>query len=233
VIAFILIFSIVITSVGLLYTAGFGSLGDIQESETDRSAVRAFGASAIALEDIQQGRGSYRAFDVELSGRTITVDDSPSLEVRIGGSSVATASGALVYGPGSDTEIAYQSGAVIRSDGPDAQLVSRAPLFQCSGERAVLSMVSVDGPPGGSVSSDGSIQIVAEGPQSEESTLVTVQDGSPSVSIDYGGTRYETAWESYFEDNGWTTTGGVASCAANPDVVYVRHLTIGITYRGV
>jgi FlaG/FlaF family flagellin (archaellin) len=233
VIAFILIFSIVITSVGLLYTAGFGSLTQIQESETDRSAERAFGASAIALEDIQRGRGSYRAFDVELSGRMISVNDAASLEVNVGGSNVANATGALVYGRGADTEIAYQSGAVIRSDGPDAQIVSREPLFQCSSERVVLSLVSVEGPPSGAVSSDGSVQIVADGPEPDQSTLVAVRTGGPTpIEVEYGGTPYATAWESYFSDQGWSSvTSSSAECTAQD--VYVRHLTIDVDYRGV
>jgi hypothetical protein len=248
VIAFILIFSIVITSVGLLYTAGFGSLNQIQESETDRSAERAFSASAIALEDIQRGRGSYRAFDVELSGRTITVDDAATLEVRVndtgGGTPVpvanspVSAGGALVYGPGSGTEIAYQSGAVIRSDGPDAQIVSRPPLFQCSGNRAVLSLVSIGAPPGGSVSSDGSIQIVASQANPDESTLEVVESGasSYSVTVDYTGTPYQDAWREYFDDQpNWsvgTPSTGQATCGGL-DAVYVRRMTINIDYRGI
>lgn len=234
VIAFVLIFSIVITSVGLLYTAGFGSLTQIQESETDRSAQRAFGASATALEDIQRGRGSHRAFDLELSGRTLAIDGSAALEIDINGSDTATAGGALVYGPGADTEIAYQSGAVIRSDGADAQLVTRPPLFQCSDDHAVISLVSIDGP-NRSVSTDGSIQILADGPLPSESTIAEVATGTGStVSIDYGGTPYQAAWESYFSDRPqWQPTGTPSTVECIADAVYVRHMTIELEYQGV
>ncbi|AGN02661.1 hypothetical protein L593_13610 [Salinarchaeum sp. Harcht-Bsk1] len=238
VIAFVLIFSIVITSVGLLYTAGFGSITQIQESETDRSAERAFGAMAVALDDIQAGRGSQRAIDLELSGRTLSVNDSASLTARIDGGSPTTVDGALVYGRGTGTEIVYQSGAVIRSDGPDSQLVSRPPRFSCRDEHAVVSLVSIDGP-SRSVSTDGSLSLVASGPREDESTIAEARHDSPvgsppyNVTIDFGGSGYETAWRSYFEDeDGWSVSGTTAECT-DVDTAYVRVVPLELTYRGI
>ena len=238
VIAFVLIFSIVITSVGLLYTAGFGSITEIQESETDRSAERAFGAMAVAFDDIQTGRGSQRAVDLELSGRTMSVDDSAALTAQIDSGPTISADGALVYGPGSGTEIVYQSGAVIRSDGPNSQLVSRAPRFQCADDHAVVSLVSLDGP-SRSVSTDGSLSIVANGPNPGESTIADVGHdfpvGSPpyDMSVDFGGSQYGTAWESYFQDApGWTVSGTTAECT-NVDTAYIRVVPLELTYRGI
>lgn len=235
VIAFILVFSIVITSVGLLYTAGFGSITQIQETETDRSAERAFGASAIALQDIQRGNGQHRAFDLELSGRTLAVNDSTALNVEVDGTPVsdASASGALVYGVGSGTEIAYQAGAVIRSDGSDAQVVSREPQFRCTEDQAVVTTVTITGPTS-SVSTDGSIQLLADGPESEYSTLKAAARGTDSsVTIEYGNTPYDTAWDRFFEDRGWdTSTSGEATCTVD-QAVYVRHVPINLEYQGV
>lgn len=232
VIAFVLIFSIVITSVGLLYTAGFGSINQIQEDETDRSAQRAFSASAVALQDIQRGQGEHRAFDVELSGRTMTVDEDLSLSVSVDGTEVATADGGLVYGVGADTKIVYQSGAVIRSDGPDSQTVIRTPEFTCRDDHAVVSLVTLTGP-SGAVSSDGSIEIRTDGPLPGEQTLVNATTGGSShdLTVSYGGTPYEAAWERYFEERGWSTGSGDATCTA--DSVYVRNVPIDLEYVGV
>jgi len=233
VIAFVLIFSIVITSVGLLYTAGFGSITEIQESETDRSAERAFGAMAVAFDDIQTGRGSQRAVDLELSGRTISVENSASLTATINGSST-TVDGALVYG--TDTEIVYQGGAVIRSDGPNSQLVSRQPRFRCTDTHAVVTLVSIDGP-SSSVSTDSSLSIVASGPNPGESTIAQSEQGVASgpydLTLDFGSSGYETAWSRYFQDaNGWSVTGSTAECS-DVNAAYVRVVPLDITYRGI
>ncbi|GAB3681145.1 hypothetical protein GCM10028857_04920 [Salinarchaeum chitinilyticum] len=233
VIAFVLIFSVVITSVGLLYTAGFGSINQIQEDETDRSAQQAFSASAVALQDIQRGQGEHRAFDVELSGRTMAIDDDLSLSVSIDGTDVSNgdADGGLVYGLGADTKIVYQSGAVIRSDGPDSQTVIRTPEFTCTDGHAVVSLVTLTGP-SGSVSSDGSIEIRADGPLAGDETVVASATGGPhTLTVSYGGTPYEAAWERYFEDYGWSTSSGDATCTA--DSVYVRNVPIDLEYAGV
>jgi len=231
VIAFVLIFSIVITSVGLLYTAGFGSIDQIQEDETDRSAQRAFSASAVALQDIQRGQGEHRAFDVELSGRTMAVNESLNLSVYVDGSYEASATGGLVYGLGADTKIVYQSGAVIRSDGPDSQTVIRGPEFTCRDSHAVVSIVSIDGP-SGAVSSDGSIEIRADGPLPGDETLLTATDSASKVSVEYDGTPYDDAWQRYFDDQGWdTVTDEKATCTV--DDVAVRHVPIDLEFAGV
>lgn len=233
VIAFVLIFSIVITSVGLLYTVGFGSLNQIQETEQDHSGERAIRALAVALDDIQMGRGSNRAANLDLAGRTISVDDSEQLEVTLSGGGSVTAQGAFTYRGGGDTVVVYQSGAVIRSEGDDAQLVQRAPRFRCTGEHAVVSLVNVTQATSGAYSSGGSVQILAEQQNPADDQLVAQQTGgSVDVTVDFSASNYETAWERYFEQaDGWSASGGTATCST--DQAYVRMTEIQLEYLGV
>jgi len=166
----------------------------------------------------------------------LSINESTSLVVNADGSSEDYyANGSLVYGSGSGTEIVYSSGAVIRNDGPDAQIVSREPMFRCTDDHAVISLVSIEGPES-SVSSDGSIQIKADGPSSTESTLeYAASGGGPyDVRVAYLDTPYRAAWNDHFEDKDkWTTAvGGMATCH-DVDAVYVRKMTIELEYQGI
>lgn len=231
VIAFVLVFSIVVVSIGLLYTVGFGGISQLQETEQDHSGERAMRAFAVALEDIQADRGSVRQARLELAGRTITVDESSALTVSVGGDSV-TAEGAFTYVGGGDTEIAYHSGAVIRSQGPDAQLVQRPPMIRCTDEHAVLSLVNVTQVETGSFSSGGAVDIRAEQVNAREEQVVAQASGSPTVEVDYSSSGYATAWERYFTEQGWDSpSSGSATCEA--DSVYVRMTEIQLEYIGV
>lgn len=235
VIAFVLVFSIVITSVGLLYTAGFGSITDIQEAETDRSAQRAFSAAAIALEDVQTGDAKRRAVDLELSGRTMAFNDSATISVEINDNPATSASGALVYGIGSDTSIVYQSGAVLLDQGPDAQIVTREPLFRCNpGESAMVSLVELNGSER-AVSSDGSVQVVASGPDPTHSSLAgRATTGSTNrINVSVGGSNYATAWGDYLQEHGWTSTTTADQYSCSAEDVYARSVPIDLEYQGI
>lgn len=239
VVAFILVFSIVITSVGLLYTVGFGSIDQIQEVEQDRSAERAFQAVAVAFDDLQRDRGSNRQAGVDLAGRSLHVDEDEEVTVEVfdGGTPVntETATGALVYGAGEDTEIAYLSGAVVRSQGPDAQVTSRPPRFRCADDHAVVSLVEVSDVRNGSISSGGTVDLVAERVDPDASRVVSSQtSGSPSVEISYSG-EYDAAFNDSFVTYGdnWSPTGSGGYECTGIDEVHVRKTEIRIDYWNV
>lgn len=234
VIAFVLVFAIVITSIGLLYTVGFGSLNQLQQTEQDDSGEAAMRAMAVALDDVQAGRGAVRSAELRLGERTITVDDSTELSVSVdGGTSWDTASGAFVY-TGGDSEIVYQSGAVIRSQGDDAQLVQRGPRFRCAEDHAVVSLVDLTQAESGAYSSGGRVRIRAE-QQNSRAQQVVAQAPSGGVTVDFGSSNYVTAWERYFEDEGWNIgpSGTTAECDSNSEGVYVRMTELEFEYQGV
>lgn len=234
VIAFVLVFSIVIASVGLLYTVGFSGLGNIQESEQDRSAERAFSAVAVAFEDIQRDMGRTRAVDLELAGRSITVNQSTELTVEIDNGPSTTASGAFVYGQHRQTEIAYEGGAVIRTDG-DTQFVTREPRFRCTDDHAVISVVHFTGDnPTRTVASDGSARIIATGPAPEDSIRVGSRDNE-EVRVDFSNSRYADAWESYFEsESQWTLNAAGTEATCDPaDSVTILQVPLTLEYENV
>jgi len=229
VIGFLLVFSIVIISVGLLYTVGFSGLADIQESELDRSGERAFHAMAVGFEDIQRDTGRARSVDLELSGRTIAVNRTPELRAGFSGS-MHSANGAFIYGFGESTEIAYTGGAVIRDQGPNSQRISRAPRFRCTGDQAVVTLVHItSGSTTSAISSDGSVQVEATGPTPDRAVTVA-QSTSDPLDIEFGDSGYETAWRQYFENHDeWSVSGTTATCSPS-EAAFVRVVPVTIEY---
>lgn len=247
VIAFVLVFSIIITSVGFVYAVGFGALTDLQEGEQQANAERSMSALAVAMDDILRERSGDRAADINLAGETMTVDDDYQLEVEINetaGNETETIDGALVYGVGSDTQIIYMGGAVIRVD-PNGAFVTRGPRFACRNDggrsRSVVTAPTItDDDNEGGLSSDGSVRVEAEISNRLASTLtytsagnddveylqVTVTD-APTADLQ---TRIEAAWEQWFDrQDGWESDG---TCEFSNDdgTVFVRNAAIDISY---
>ena len=69
VLAFIIVFSIIITSVALVYGTGFSSLDQVREGEQKANAERAFEAIAYSMDDIETGAATRRGGSLELGGR--------------------------------------------------------------------------------------------------------------------------------------------------------------------
>lgn len=248
VIAFVLVFSIIITSVGFVYAVGFGALNDLQEGEQEANAERSMSALAVAMEDILRERSGDRAADISLGGETMAVEEEYQLEVTAEESSGSTTSetvdGALVYGVGSDTQIVYMAGAVIRVD-PDGAVVTRGPSFTCRNDggrsRALVTAPSiVDADNEGGLSSDGSIRVEAEISNRLSSTLAYTSAGeddveeirvdvtdAPSSDLE---TRIADAWDRWFDQQeGWDNSG-TCEFGSNDGTVFVRNAEIDISY---
>lgn len=250
VIAFVLVFSIIITSVGALYAVGFGSLNDLQEGEQNANAERSMTALAVAMDDVLKERAGDRAADIDLAGRTMGVDDGYELDIEVDNGSTTSvgADEALVYGIGADTKIVYHAGAVIRVD-PDGAIVTRGPRMNCRANRdhATVTVPTLDDANDeGGISSDGSVRVDIAVDNRLDSTLVfpDIPEGNGDVNevrISVGTApsdvqpQYEDAWQQWFErdDNGWewdsASNEGVCDLSGE-GTVFVRNPEIDITY---
>lgn len=245
VLAFVLVFSLIISSVGLLYAVGFDGVENLREGQQTASGQQAFEAVAVAFDDIQRDRGIARAAPIELSDRSISVDGSSSIAVEVVDTSgttetVATSSGTLIYGAGRDSQVAYEAGAVVRSDGPDSELLAREPRIRCQPDRdrAVVSLVTIDPDSddfSGAQSRSGSITLNAVLDQDAERTRYHTRSNASvdTLTIDYSGSPYETAWERHFqEQDEWSAGGGTADCdlsSGDPPSIVVRVTEIDLS----
>jgi len=141
VLAFVLVFSIIITSVGLVYSVGFSSLSDFQESEQKTNAARAFDAFSSVFDDVEEGRAVARNGELRLRGGTIQLSRESEFNISVrdsGGTSLwngTNTTGSLLY-TADGTTIGYGNGGVFRQDGDTSAMINE-PSFLCEGGRAV------------------------------------------------------------------------------------------------
>jgi len=207
VLAFILVFSIIITSVGLVYVFGMGALGDAQVNEQNRNAERAFETLSVSFNDLQTGRGEERLSQLNPRGGRVSVDDSPTVVVTdADGDNLLPSSdvGSLNYAH-EGTTVSYELGAVFRADDGNSVMV-REPEFVCSNgendpdpDRAVVSYPTLT--PGGtsSVSTSSTLRVRAT-----KSGATDLNQSGGNVTIEITESAHADAWKRYFEDGKWT-----------------------------
>lgn len=244
VLAFILVFSIIITSVGLVYTFGMGALGDAQVSEQNRNAERAFETMAVSFSDLQTGRGEERLSQLNPRGGRIRVDDGTQLTVSVDNPSRSVVTdqnvGSLDYNH-EGTEISYELGATFRADDGNSIMI-RQPEFVCTAgdtDRAVLSYPALTGSQPSSVSTSSTLRIRAERTSSRVRYPTDRVGGSNDRSVDSLTVRIDSsthadAWERYFNENGWNSVVGPSTgddyveATCNTDTAYVRETGVSV-----
>jgi|GEM_PF-731781 len=204
--AFVLVFGIIITSVGVVYIFGLGALGDAQAGQQDRNAERAFSSMGASFNDLQTNRGQERLAELNPRGARMSIDEvEPEITIREsnGDEIVSTGAGAMHY-DNDNTRISYELGAVFRSDDGNSVMI-REPEFVCrqledpDETRAIVSFVdaSIEGDGPTAVGSESTMQI---GAIQEEQQAHTHDD---KIEITIEGSSHADAWARYFDANDW------------------------------
>ncbi|PSQ41843.1 hypothetical protein BRD17_10140 [Halobacteriales archaeon SW_7_68_16] len=223
VIGFTLSFSVVILSLGLIFTQGFGSLTDLRGDVQETNAVRAFEALAENFDDLQRSRAPTTSGELRLGGNSLTIRDNITWNVTV------TRPGeppiehtltpqSLVYRSDVD-QVSYEAGAVLRESGGDS-LMLRRPPFLCTGQAAIVSVINVD------IASDttgiGSSGSVLLREDAEIAAYLSAQNVNPVDRLGYNdhGTHHVGivvaversdnlgGWNDYFSGrSGWTQVG--------------------------
>ncbi|ELY85144.1 DUF7289 family protein [Natrialba taiwanensis] len=217
VVAFILVFGIILSSVALLSVTGFQAMEDYQENEQLRNAERAMDALAENFNDVLQYSGIEER-DSELSlreGTVTTGSGGTELNISVDGTPIKNRYDSEFYDPDTETvtlgefryeagseTIAYDGGAVVR-EGETGSAVVRQPQVMCSPERdrAVISLVALNATERSIQSSDG-LQFTLT---PTDRTVETIDDSS-TVSITVEESSADRAWEEGVLDrNGWNS----------------------------
>ena len=212
VVGFILVFAIIIGSVGILYVTGFGAMEDFQQSEQSQNAERAMEALAENFDDIQRNDGvRYRAGELNLRGGTLaTTDDGTNITITAGSDPLWEGEvGSLTYDH-EGTTIVYQGGAIIRDD-PSGERIARPPAIRCTDEeepRAVISLLVIDEDESDvSITSASSQEVTADRGEGD----VEVYRTEDNVSVSADGGPYEDLWNDAFAAGGLDNCDGDAT----------------------
>lgn len=236
VLAFIMVFSLIITSVALVYGTGFSSIDQISEGEQKTNAVRAFEALELSMDDIVTGAAPRRGGSLNLGGGRLLVDDSSSattVTVRVqtssGWNQVAQEdTGTLEYAL-DETTVAYENGGLFREDRGNSVSVKEANMVcQPSSNKAVVSLVVVKSDEG-AIDTQGDVEVTMV---EEETTLLHSEpngNGHVGVEVQIDDTNYDDGWEDAMNAAGWSVSGSTYTCSV--DRVIVRMTVIDVTYE--
>lgn len=158
-VGFVLVFSLVITTVALVSVAGLSSLESARDAEQTNNAERAMEVLRDNVGDVTEGGAPSRATEISLEDASLRLGEETLIEVRdpangVGSGSFLTKTTfnvrPVVYDDG-DTQLVYVMGAVFRADPRGGTVVQPwSPVVDP--ERTVVPLVDTSSATGGSQS---------------------------------------------------------------------------------
>jgi hypothetical protein len=225
-VGFVLVFSLITMTVGVVYVAGFTGLEDARDAERVNNAERAFDVLAHNVEDSDRSGAPGRSTEIKLSEAEIGFGNRTNVSVTLrrdtndngtydDNTTTYERSSPIVY-EAAGTRIVYENGAVIREQG-DGAVMRRDPSIvfrERDGERStVLSIVDLNQRSGGQVAGSTTVLVrtrLQSGPGARTTLLSTPRTlddgGNPDEVVLNITTTAERApvWKRYVEENvGW------------------------------
>ena len=220
VLGFVLIFSLVASTTGLVYVYGFSGLQDARDATAVNNAERAMDVLADNVRDIHHRGVPNRATEIKLYGAGLALEEPTTWRVNVTANGGTTTYSSdvepLVYSAG-DTELVYANGALIRAD-PGGAVMHREPPFvfrQTGGENvAVVPFIETRSPRTQSVSGETTVLVRTELAIAE--TVVESARSRTASSLSVNLTVETTpnravVWERYLETELTEGYGSVAS----------------------
>jgi FlaG/FlaF family flagellin (archaellin) len=252
VISFVLAFSFIIISVGLVYSVGFGALTEFQDDQQVTGATITMESLANSFEEIQNGGGPVRTSEIRLADGSIALTGGAVMDVTVedGGDdtlAITNTTGdpekktptfvtrALVYRY-DDTSVTYEGGAVFNRQDNGGTAVLRAPPIRCGSDVAIVSVTSLELSRGAS-SVDSRNTVSVEAIRRSQRVVFPAPNNTASdaasVTIEVKGSPNMGGWENYFderaaENSALSATGSGYECDTNR--VIVRHTVVRIFF---
>ncbi|MFD1564740.1 hypothetical protein ACFR99_14455 [Haloarchaeobius amylolyticus] len=229
VLAFVLVFAMILGSVVLMSTVGLQAMNDYQEFEQSQNTERAMTSLAANFDDVLRYDGvTERYGELSLRGGTIRSGSSgTNVTINISGTSNPDHEvnlGTFAYESESGV-IAYEGGGLVRKSGDGNSIVLKEPTLTCNNESsdsedtALISLVEVNPGQNRSIQSDGTLGVtITEDERSRE--IHSINDGTVTVSSE---TEYNEAWDDIGNDGDDWRCEGV-------DRVAVTVVTVDIEY---
>lgn len=217
VVGYVLIFSLIVATVGVVTTVGFGTLEDRQTAEQINNAERAFDVFANNMENVYRDGSPSRATEMRLSGGTLQYGEPVNITIQDAADENVNHTvqmTPLVYSEG-ETEIIYVGGAVIRSERESAVMI-RDPPFRIDSQRTLIPLVDTTGFPGvRTISAEERVRVRSANIERIAAPEPDLYDAD-EVRINVSSPRSD-AWVRYFDERA-TEVGGTVS--NNEEVSY-------------
>lgn len=227
VLGYALVFALIVSMVGLVYTTGVGGLTDVRESEKLSNAERAFDVLDANLADLTRGTAQTRGTEIKLQDGTLDFGDPVTINVTVEDEGSYEAAITPIYFAGSreGSRIVTANGAIFRQDG-DGAVIRSEPNFAFD-EKTVVPMVVTRTRDSGR---SGSGRVLVRTVVADRSVVHLPAEGS-NVTVTVNSTRAD-AWASYLSeetDGSCEVTGTEATCSVDTDEVYVQVVRVDVS----
>lgn len=237
-VGFVLVFSLVLLTVGTVFTLGYGGLQDARDAERVNNAERAFDVLANNLEDITDRGAPSRGTEIRLAEASLGTGTPTLLNVSgySGGSQVFSTGNysldPIIY-EAEGTQIRYAGGTVTRIQS-DGALLLEEPNYVLSDNRAIIPIVQLS-VADRSIAGSRTVLVRSERRLRE---VVVDEGGVDELQIDLT-TPAVGPWETYLEGEGMDCTrpdgddGQRLSCTTDGDKlerVQLVHFEIEVAF---
>ena len=199
VVGYVLIFSLITATVGVVTVVGFGTLDDRQTDERINNVERAFDVFGNNMENVYRDGAPSRATEMRLAGGTLEHGDPVTITIEAdNGENVTAVSRPLIYADG-NSEIVYLGGAILRTDGGSSVML-KDPPFRTDSPTASFPLIETfrtSGPQ--AVSTDGTVRVTSTARRVNTTVPSSFSDPATSGYNITVETSRADAWERYFE----------------------------------
>ena len=193
---YVLVFSLVISTIGAVMIFGFSGLEDRQEVEQVNNAERAFDVLADNFDDMRRYEDPSRATEIRLAGGTLSLGEEVTVAVGQGSGGTLDATEQtnvtlrpLVYESDGGI-VVYEVGMVFRSDGETNLPRTRTPFVVTDHTATVPAIVTVAGSGTTGITSDRAVLVSAErNPRTRTTSQRTVDAGGGQLWIEIESPR--------------------------------------------
>lgn len=226
VLGYILVFSLILSTVAVVTVGGYSSLNSVRDAERFDNAQRVFDVFDANVDDHLETGVTSRGTEIRLADAGIGFGEPVTISVSVAdyGSNQTTLD-PILYTQSSDRQIAYTGGATVRTD-RGASILSDGPPFLI-GEDTVLTLVKTRARDTG-ISGSGRVLV-----RTELSTQsVHTYSGAGPYNVTLNVTTPRTgAWEQFLESEtqeDCTVSGQTVSCTFNTESLHVRTVAIDV-----
>jgi FlaG/FlaF family flagellin (archaellin) len=226
---FVLVFALMIMSVGVVATYGMGALEESRDFVRQSNAERALTIGGAGLNEIARGETPGRSSQIELRDGSLSLQNDTTVSVTVDGTTYTYHPRSLVYAQ-ADGEIRYQSGAVFRVS-RSGSVGQTKPLLTCGDDGAVVSVVTLRPAEGPTSVGSGSVQLSASRNRTKLSYPGSRgSDAVSDVSIEVTSPQSD-AWNRLLSDlDGWSDPDGDGAYTCDASQVYVRHTIVDVWF---
>lgn len=204
VLSYALVFTMIVSAIGIVTVGGLGSLQDARTNEQAANAERAYDVLADNLANVYGEGAPSRATEISLGDSELFLGANVTMEVEVENTTGDTNTHAyelrpIVFRIGDGKRLVYEAGAVIRED-RQGGLVLNEPPFAVSASGTHLPIVRTTAE---NVQSVGSANVLVRGESTNRSVLEVSTD--PGYDVDHVQltTPRSGVWKDYFEDKSY------------------------------